>query len=266
MGDVPDAPVRLLVVEDDEDTVAALRFALADEGYDITVAPSLDEALALVDAQAFRLILTDLFGHRGRDALGSVAGLRERASPTPVGIMTGWDVSAEEATRAGFAFLIPKPFDLEDLVARLAACLGERLRPDATEPVRVVYRYFAALTAHDWDALARLCAEDVTYVLPGDLPYAGTVTGRAAFRAHAQEVFAQFPDARFEEVSVYALPHGLAARFKSSWRTPQDEGGRASIAGAAVFRFAGDLISRIGVRVNDARLRRLQQPQAPAGS
>jgi ketosteroid isomerase-like protein len=45
------------------------------------------------------------------------------------------------------------------------------------------------------------------------------VHGRAAFRAYTKETIRQFPATRFEQVTVYAAPHGLAAHFQGRWTT-----------------------------------------------
>jgi hypothetical protein len=86
-------------------------------------------------------------------------------------------------------------------------------------------------------------------------PFSRVVHGRAAFRAYTDETFHQSPAARFEQVTVYAAPHGLAARFQGRWTTGQL--GEQKQSGSVNFQFAGDLIRQIGVRLNDERLETL---------
>jgi ketosteroid isomerase-like protein/CheY-like chemotaxis protein len=233
---------------------------LRDEGYEVHLAATLPHAMAALDEQGFHLVLSDLFASEPGDVLTSAQALRERAGATPVGVMTGWRVDAEQVERAGFAFLVAKPFDVEQLVAAVAIGIHRALTPEQERQAEVVRRYFAALTDRDWDALAALCAEDVTYYLPAGVPYAGEVRGRQAFRDYSEQTFRNFPDARFEYVVVSALPNGLAARYSGTWHTATGE--EARLSGAVVFRFAGERIARIGVQLPEARFRALLGEQA----
>ena len=146
-----------------------------------------------------------------------------QAHPIPVGVISGWKLQEEEVRQRGFACLVRKPFDLEALLTSIAACLQIPLTPEQARQAPVVQAYFAALSARAWDALLALCTDEVLYSLP-DSPFAGTIRGKAAFRTYTEETFRQFPAARFEEVLVSSRPHGLAARYRSCWATP--EGGR----------------------------------------
>lgn len=258
MNESAAAKPRLLVVEDDRDNRKTLCMLLADYGYEVIPASSLGMALTLVDTEAFQFILTDSFARTPEAVLTSLGGLLERAQPTPVGISTGWQLSEEDAQRAGFAFVAIKPYDFNQLLALIANALGTPLTPEQERQAATVRQYFALLSARDWDAFVELCTEDVTYVLPGNTPFSGTIVGKAAFRKYTEETFSVFPDARFEEVQIYASPTGLAARFKSQWRAP--DGSTQQITGSTHFQFAGDRIKQIGVKLNDERLLALVPP------
>jgi ketosteroid isomerase-like protein/CheY-like chemotaxis protein len=225
---------------------------LDDEGYQPYVTGCLEDALLCLDEHLFGLVLTDLFSRAPSGALESVAALRERAHPTPVGVLSGWNVTPEEVVAKGFAFLMVKPFDMDDLLASIAKALGAPLEPRDDPRVTTVWRYFAALTARDWDQLAALCSDDITYVLPGSGPFSRTVRGRAAFRIYTEETFRLFLAARFDQIAVYAAPHGLAARFQGKWT--MGDLGEQQQSGSVIFQFEGDLIRQIGVRLNDERL------------
>lgn len=253
MYELATAQVRLLVVEEDRDIQEALCMLLTDAGYDVAVASSLTEALADIDAATFQLILADSFTHRPQDMLSSLQVLLERAHPTPVGILTGWRISPEDVERAGFAFLATKPYDLDQLLALVAAALQTPLTPENERQALTVRQYFAALTARDWDAFVDLCTDDVTYVLPGATPFSGTIVGKAAFRKYTDETFRVFPEAHFERIQIYSSPTGLAARFEGWWHA--SDGSTPHLTGGTHFQFAGDRIKQIGVKLNDERLR-----------
>ncbi len=117
------SPPRLLVVEHDVGVQDLLATFLTTEGYAVRCASSPAEACALLAAQTFQLVLTDLFSTSVRDRFSAVERLRRSAQPIPVGVITAWDVDEEEIIQRGFAFLVRKPFDVEDLSALVAACL-----------------------------------------------------------------------------------------------------------------------------------------------
>ena len=252
------AKPRLLVVEDDKDSQEALCLLFADCGYDATPVSSLAKALALIDTETFQVILTDSFARSSEAALSGLQALLERAHPTPVGILTGWQLSEEEAVRAGFAFVALKPYDFDQLLAHIATAVGTPLSPEQERQAGTVRQYFALLSARDWDAFVDLCADDVTYVLPGNTLFSGTIVGKAAFRKYTGETFSVFPEARFEDIQIYASPTGLAARYKGWWRAP--DGSTPHMTGSTHFQFAGDRIKQIGVKLNDERLRVLMSP------
>lgn len=242
----------ILVVEDDAGIREALAMLLDLEGYEATLAASQEAALGLIQKHTYHLILSDLFASQPSEALDSARALRERAHPTPVGLLTGWPVDPAEVARLGFAFLLRKPFDLDDLLSQVAAAIHAPLTPEQQVQAETVRAYFETLSARDWDAFVALCTDDVVYALPGSSPFAGVIEGRASLRDYTARTFAQFPETRFEDVHIYAMPSGLAARYRSTWSLP--DGGRASMTGAVIFQLAGTQIRRIGVRLDDARL------------
>src|SRR5215472_114390 len=96
-------PPHLLVAEDDEELGAILLDLLTEEGYAVTSAASLDEALAQMNTQVFDLILTDILGWNEQAPLQGVEQLRVRAQLTPVCLLTGWGLSEETVKAQGFA-------------------------------------------------------------------------------------------------------------------------------------------------------------------
>ena len=246
---------RILVVEIDADIREILQIVLEFEGYAVSFAAEPAEAVGLLHEHTYHLVLTNVFGSPLSRMLDSIHALRDDAQPTPVGVLTAWMVTPEEVEQRGFAFLIREPFDLDDLISRVAAAIHAPLTPEQEAQAETARAYFAKLSSRDWDAFVALCTEDVVYALPGSSPFAGTIEGRAAFRAYTEQTFAQFPETRFEDIQVYATPNGLAARYKGTWNQP--EGGHATMTGAVIFQFQERLIRRIGVHLDDARLKQL---------
>lgn len=255
MGAPGRAGFRVLLVEDDGDLRATTELALAEQGYDVTSAASLDEALGLLDRATFWLILTDLFATSGVDPLQSVEELRVRAQPTPVGVVTSWRLTDEGVTARGFAFLLPKPYELDDLFSRVASAATGQLPPERAWQEQAARSYFAALNGRDWQALASLCEPDVEYgphETPSLLP---SLRQREAFTQHAEQALIRFEGMQFEDVTIYESPQGVAARYTARW--PGTDKSERQQSGVIFFGFKEQHIARISVRLNEDRLRDL---------
>ena len=245
---------QILLIEDDPGIREALALLLDDEGYQTREASTLQEAYDLIDRGAFNLILTDLLAHVPDSLFAAASAIQERAAPTPVAILSAWQAALSAPEASQFAFVLTKPFDLDALLTAIAAALqtSGALSPEEQQRAQVVRHYFAALSQRDWDALVRLCTDDVLYVLPGASPLSATVAGKPAFRAHSEAVFAHFPGARFDPINIYATPTGMAARYQSRWLGADQR--EYQQAGATIFQFSGLHIQRIGIRLANDQL------------
>ena len=244
----------VLIVEDDVDLLETVATALRDYGYAVTGAATVTDALAEVEQHTFRLVLCDLFATSARDPLRSVEDLRERAQPTPVGVMTSWKVTSEAAAARGFTFLLPKPFELDDLFARVAEAVRLAISPEHEREAALARSYFEALTRRDWEALTALCTDDVEFGPLGDATLLPTLHGRAALAEYLAAALSSFPGARFDELAAYTTPRGLSVRYTETWPATDGSAQRRQ-TGAAVFGFEGGRIARIAVRTNEERLR-----------
>src|ERR1043166_3424972 len=84
------APARLLVVDDEENIVLTISEVLRLEGYEVDVAASGHEAVALLDEREYDLVLTDLHMDEG-DGLSLLEEVRR---PPPFTIPIGLTCSA----------------------------------------------------------------------------------------------------------------------------------------------------------------------------
>ena len=109
---------EILVIDDDESIAATVSIYLASKGYLVTVANDSEDALALLDARRFAVVLSDIYIDRltGLDILRHV---RERSPDTPVVLMTarGSIRTTVDAEMGGAFDYLAKPFDLKDLLA-----------------------------------------------------------------------------------------------------------------------------------------------------
>jgi len=112
------ADLRVLIVDDEESTVAICKFALQRLGLEVDSALSAKEALAKVRQEAFDLAIVDWMLPDG-SGIVLFRMMREHL-PQLVGILiTGQNVADtnREALEAGFWAFLPKPFTISELQA-----------------------------------------------------------------------------------------------------------------------------------------------------
>ncbi|QNP57781.1 response regulator transcription factor [Paenacidovorax monticola] len=126
--------MRLLLVEDDAMIGETVRDLLRGEHYAVDWATDGDMADAALHAQAYDLVLLDL-GLPRRDGLAVLRALRARKDRTPVLVATARDGVAQriEGLDAGADDYVLKPYDLDELLARIRALL--RRAAGRAEPV-----------------------------------------------------------------------------------------------------------------------------------
>ena len=117
---------RVLVVEDDDEIAQVLQRSLRLEGYEVRVAG--DGVKALEEAHAFLpdLVILDL-GLPRLDGIEVAKQLRER-DDTPILMLTARDAveARVEGLDAGADDYLVKPFERQELLARLRALLRRR--------------------------------------------------------------------------------------------------------------------------------------------
>jgi DNA-binding response OmpR family regulator len=127
-----DPPLRILVVEDEPQIANFLQVGLTYEGFSVTVAEDGNGALAELKRFKPELVVLDLMLPGGIDGLELAE--RFRADPDLMIIMlTARDQVADRIAglRAGADDYLVKPFDFEELVARIRAVARRRLAPEA---------------------------------------------------------------------------------------------------------------------------------------
>jgi two-component system OmpR family response regulator len=160
--------MRVLLVEDDRMIAQGLQTALHQDGYAVDWMQDGVRADEALRTAKFDVVLLDL-GLPGRDGLEVLRGLRRRGDATPVIILTARDEVSDRIAGldAGADDYIVKPFDLDELAARMRSVLrraagrgdpcmehgGIRLNPVThsvernTVPVHLSAHEFAVLEA-----------------------------------------------------------------------------------------------------------------------
>lgn len=140
---------RLLVVEDDPALAQALALALSRRGFSVAQATNGRTALERGVGESFSAIILDLTLPE-MDGLEVLRSLRAKGVTTPVIVLTARGTVGDrvQGLRLGADDYLPKPFDLDELEARLQALL-RRGRPG-----NAVKRDFGALAV---DEAAGVC-------------------------------------------------------------------------------------------------------------
>ncbi len=114
---------RILVLDDETQITRVLRASLNAQGYDVRIANDPEEALLLFDEWKPDLMITDLMmpGMTGIDICRAI----RRKSTTPILVLSVRDQerSKVEALDAGADDYVTKPFNIQELLARIRAHL-----------------------------------------------------------------------------------------------------------------------------------------------
>ena len=126
--------MRLLLVEDDPMIGASVQKGLRQDGFAVDWVRDGPAAELAVANESYALILLDL-GLPRKDGLDVLATLRQRGNTTPVLVLTARDAVADrvKGLDSGADDYLVKPFDLDELAARIRALL--RRQAGRAEPV-----------------------------------------------------------------------------------------------------------------------------------
>ena len=130
------ATYKILIADDQQDVLEALRLLLKTEGFEIETALSPGEVMQAVERQDFDVTLLDLNYARdttsGREGLDLLGQLQQMDNTLPVVVMTAWSSVdlAVEAIKRGARDFIQKPWDNARLltILKTQAELGQALR------------------------------------------------------------------------------------------------------------------------------------------
>jgi DNA-binding response OmpR family regulator len=152
-----DREPRLLLVEDDPELAGMLSELLTSEGYDVTVAGDGQRGLHLGLTREFELMLLDR-GLPVIEGLDLLTRLRTRGNYAPTLVLSAQANPRDrvEGLDAGAEDYLGKPFDIDELLARLRALL--RRHHDHTDVLAVSTGVFDVSTRsvllHDGDEVS----------------------------------------------------------------------------------------------------------------
>ena len=118
---------KILIVDDNVGITKLLEALLTQRGYQVNVAQGGEEAIKLFHMTSPDLILLDL---KMPDLPGDITALRIKSQnehqPVPIIALTAYDDPLAQATTRSIGFVdhIVKPFDADDLCARIEKALA----------------------------------------------------------------------------------------------------------------------------------------------
>jgi two-component system, OmpR family, KDP operon response regulator KdpE len=124
---------RILIVDDEPQLLRALVLNLRNRGYDVTTATSGRDAIEQVGGLPPDVVVLDL-GLPDRDGLAIIGELRSREPALPIVVLSARTGSHDKvaALDLGAIDYVTKPFDMNELIARLRA-VHRRAGPGASE-------------------------------------------------------------------------------------------------------------------------------------
>ncbi len=167
--------MRILLLEDHATLADAMSSHLRAQGFIVDACATLRRAEAAIAGGEFGVALIDLALPDG-NGLDLVIRLRRRSSPLPILILTARDQISERirGLQAGADDYLVKPFDLDELVARIHAvarrCGSQPsmlkefadFRIDRTRRCVLVDERTVLLTAKEWALLEKLSSRPGT--------------------------------------------------------------------------------------------------------
>jgi two-component system response regulator AtoC len=204
---------RVLVVDDEENLRLVVRTFLKRDGYEVEVAPGVEEALALIDSFGPDFILTDARMPK-RGGLDLLATLKAKGDPATVIVMSAYgnvDL-ALEAMKAGAYDYIQKPFKAEELLLTLRkaeerealrrenrALKQEILRDSAFEDILAKSSAMQTI----FKTIAKIADYKTTVLVMGESGVGKELVARAIHRRSSRR------NAPFVAVNCGAIPENL---------------------------------------------------------
>jgi DNA-binding NtrC family response regulator len=126
---LPRRPARVLLLEDDAAFSAILFEFLAGEGFEVATCDSYISLRQALDGANRPIVVADFWGaSQAKLSPCERDQIRELGSFTPTVLLTGraW-AHAANADELNVACILPKPVDLDELIAQVLRCLQRKL-------------------------------------------------------------------------------------------------------------------------------------------
>jgi len=204
-----DESKNILVVDDSRDTLEVLQRNLASRGFRVLAAPSVSEAIKVLETADIGLVITDIMMPQV-DGFSLIRHIRENCAEMEVLAITGYPTidSAIRAMKTGAGEYLIKPFTDEELFAavdRAFAKLMVRKRSLASPVIRVKYGIIGESKPmmNVFKAIEKAASSSATVLIQGE---SGTGKELIARAIHYNSDRAAFP---FIPVNCGGIPEHL---------------------------------------------------------
>ena len=116
---------RILLLEEDKSLRDLIQLFSQDEGYEIVAVQNITQALREARRTTFDLIVRDSLAMTPEQFFQAPDPLLALPSRPPILVLTGHALDPQRLRALGYAGVIQKPFDIEDLGDALRRVLGE---------------------------------------------------------------------------------------------------------------------------------------------
>ena len=163
---------RILLVEDEINLARGIRENLEAEGYAVAVVADGQTALEQILREEFQLVILDVMLPR-MDGYTVCETARRAGRDTPILFLTakGSGPDRIRGLEAGGDDYLPKPFQLRELLLRVAAILRRRTRYDAMTALDPVVRFgdnefdFRSFRGRSWDGADQILTQKEAMIL-----------------------------------------------------------------------------------------------------
>jgi DNA-binding NtrC family response regulator len=185
--------MRILIVDDEDSLLLTLVANLELEGFEVIGAEDAARALELLHQQVFDLVLTDIRmpGMNGVELFRTIRSLNPQM---PVILMTGFAIEGvvDEAILEGAFAVLPKPFDIEHVIAVLSRAVSRPVvllvnHAEGAEPPAAILSAMgiACRTAADEAGILAAVQNRLADVIVVDLGLLGSETPQLVQRMRA---------------------------------------------------------------------------------
>ena len=176
---------RVLLVEDEVNLARGIRENLEAEGHVVEVSTDGRDALERIRRTEYALIVLDVM-LPGMDGYTVCETIRKEGRDTPVLFLTAKGGSADRirGLEAGGDDYLPKPFQLRELLLRVAAIIRRRARYDTVTALEPVVRFggnefdFRSFRGRSWDGSDQLLTQKEAMILKVLAEHEGRVVWR----------------------------------------------------------------------------------------
>lgn len=132
--------LKILLVDDEINLVEPMAYTLRQKGFETAIAVNGDQAISAYELEEPDLILLD-WSMPDLSGIDVLKKIRDNKNIVPVIMLTGKSAKEDivEALEAGADDYVTKPFNWEELIARVNAALRRSQQPNAGHPKRLRY-------------------------------------------------------------------------------------------------------------------------------